>query len=129
MRVRLPIYDRLQKISERSVEDLQSNENSIKRKLVIHIQDGQSFSERSNTFVYYSFRLEDYYTKTARGSSPIWSHYKMIDTIYDTDMKNFLRKNELQFTVFDDSVMVNDEKGNDIIGSASISLLPLLEGK
>jgi hypothetical protein len=73
--------------------------------------------------------LEDYYTKTSKGNSPNWNHFKMIDVLYDTDLKNYLRKNELEFTLFDDNVILYDDKSSDVVGSASISLIPLLEGK
>jgi len=53
----------------------------------------------------------------------------MIDVLYDTDLKNYLRKNELEFTLFDDNVILYDDKSSDVVGSASISLIPLLEGK
>lgn len=53
----------------------------------------------------------------------------MLEIRYDNDFKNYLRKNEIEFTVFDDNVLVMDEKSSDVVGSAVISLLPLLEGK
>ena len=53
----------------------------------------------------------------------------MLEVNYDTDFKNYLRKNELEFTVFDDNVLVTDDNNSDVVGSAVISFLPLLEGK
>lgn len=52
----------------------------------------------------------------------------MLDVVYDNDMKNYLRKTQLEFTVFDDNA-IGDEKDSDVIGTAAVSLLPLLEGR
>lgn len=73
--------------------------------------------------------MEDYYTKASKGNSPAWNHIKMLEVNYDTDFKNYFRKNELEFTVFDDNVLVTDDNNSDVVGSAVISFLPLLEGK
>ena len=70
-------------------------EGAEKRRLIIHIEEGKGFHELANTFVYYPFRLEDYYTKTYKGANPVWNHYKSIDLMYNDDIKNYLRKNEL----------------------------------
>ena len=53
----------------------------------------------------------------------------MLEINYDTDFKNYIKKNELEFIVFDDNVLVTDNQNSDVVGSAVISLLPLLEGK
>ncbi len=53
----------------------------------------------------------------------------MMEINYDTDFKNYLRKGELQFIVFDDNVLVMDDKNMDVVGNAVLYLAPLLEGK
>jgi hypothetical protein len=73
--------------------------------------------------------MEDYYSKTAKGTAPNWSYIQLLEINYDNDFKNFLRKNELEFIVFDDSIQLQDDRDSDVLGSTSVSLLPLLEGK
>lgn len=89
--MRLPIFDQLQSIHE--IEQFVSNEEAPSRKLIIQIQEGRGFQQNSNTFVYYPFRLEDYYTKTFKGSNPAWNYHKLIELNYNNDLKNYLRKN------------------------------------
>ena len=71
--------------------------------------------------------MEDYYTKTFRGSNPVWNHHKSLELKYNTDLKNYLRKNELELIVLDDSIVsTNGSDGSDLLGNAYVSLLPLL---
>lgn len=70
-----------------------STEEAVARKLIIQVEEGRGFSPNSNTFVYFSFRLEDYYSKTFKGSTPAWNYYKTIELKYNNDLKNYLRKN------------------------------------
>jgi len=70
--------------------------------------------------------MEDYYTRAIKGAIPNWDYLKLLDISYDNDFKNYLRKSELEFTVFDDNVVIQDERNSDVVGSAVISLLPLL---
>ena len=72
---------------------IESTERSESRRLIIHIEEGRGFTDKANTFVYYPFRLEDYYTKTYKGANPVWNHHKSIDLKYNEDLKNYLRKN------------------------------------
>jgi hypothetical protein len=51
--------------------------------MIVQIEEGYHFSPAGNLFVYYPFRLEDYYTKTSKGPQPKWGHYKMIDVSYN----------------------------------------------
>jgi hypothetical protein len=96
---------------------------------VIQIDEGRGFGDKANTFVYFPFRLEDHYTRASKGNSPNWSYIKMLEVNYDSDLKNYLRKGEIEFVVFDDNVVVMDDKNIDVVGSAILTLSPLLEGK
>ena len=40
-----------------------------------------------------------------------------------------MRKNELEFVVLDDNAVIAKEGDSDVIGTASISLVPLLENR
>jgi hypothetical protein len=72
-----------------------SSQDAALRRLVIQIDEGRGFGDKSNTFVYYPFRLEDHYTRAAKGNSPNWNHIKLLEIAYDNDFKNYLRKNEI----------------------------------
>jgi hypothetical protein len=125
MRMRLPIYDQVQKIKEGSGSVFEGKEEVAARRLVIQIDEGRGFGDKSNTFIYYPFRLEDYYTRPSKGNNPNWNHIKMMEVNYDSDFKNYLRKGELEFVVFDDNAVAVDDRNLDL-GSACISLAPLL---
>lgn len=58
MRMRLPIYDQLQRLKDNLGQSLESGaQETLLRRLVIQINEGSGFGEKSNTFVYYPFRL------------------------------------------------------------------------
>ena len=79
MRLRLPIFDRLQKLKDNVGQSLEGgSQDSVLRRLVIQIDEGRGFGDKSNTFVYFSFRLEDHYTRTAKGNSPNWNFNKLL---------------------------------------------------
>ncbi len=93
MRMRLPIFDQIQKLKEigNSLDD--NHEETAVRRLVIQVDEGKGFGEKSNTFVYFPFRLEDFYTRTAKGNNPNWNYIKLLELNYDSDLKNYLKKN------------------------------------
>ena len=74
----MPIYEQTQKLKEGTSSAFEAKEEAPVKRLVIQIQEGRGFGEKSNTFVYYPFRLEDYYTKTSKGNNPHWDHTKML---------------------------------------------------
>lgn len=78
MRMRMPIYDQAQRVREGTGSVFENKEETAIRRLVIQIDEGRGFGDKSNTFVYYPFRLEDHYTRTARGNNPAWNHIKML---------------------------------------------------
>ena len=79
MRLRLPIFDQLQRLKDNSGQSLEGgSQDSVLRRLVIQIDEGRGFGDKSNTFVYFSFRLEDHYTRTAKGNSPNWNFIKLL---------------------------------------------------
>ena len=51
----------------------------------------------------------------------------MIDVIFNEDLKNYLKKNELEFTLFDDNAALYEDKYNDVIGSGSLPLISLVD--
>lgn len=51
----------------------------------------------------------------------------MVDVVYNEEFKNYLRKNELEFTVFDDNAVLYDQKDTDVLGSGVIALFQLLD--
>lgn len=51
----------------------------------------------------------------------------MIDVVFNEDFKNYLRKNLLQFTIFDDNAVLYDDKDTDVVGNASLPLLSLVD--
>lgn len=94
MRLRLPIFDQLQKMKEVGNQGMEGgSQESVLRRLVIQVDEGRGFGDKSNTFVYFPFRLEDHYTRTAKGNNPNWNHIKLLEVNYDNDFKNYLRKN------------------------------------
>ena len=48
---------------------------------------------------------------------------------YNDDLKNYIRKNDIEFVVFDDNALMGSDKSSDVVGTASISLISLLESK
>jgi hypothetical protein len=79
MRMRLPIFDQLQKLKDNIGQSVEgSAQDTVLRRLVIQIDEGRGFGDKSNTFIYYPFRLEDHYTRTAKGNSPNWSYIKLL---------------------------------------------------
>ena len=56
MRMRLPIYEQLQRVNEIG-QLIETEEDAPTRRLIIQIQEGRGFNEKANTFVYYPFRL------------------------------------------------------------------------
>lgn len=58
MRLRLPIFDQLQKLKDNLGQSLEGGaQETVLRRLVIQIDEGRGFGDKSNTFVYYPFRL------------------------------------------------------------------------
>ena len=58
MRLRLPIFDQLQKLKDNVGQSLEGgSQNAVLRRLVIQIDEGRGFGDKSNTFVYFPFRL------------------------------------------------------------------------
>lgn len=126
MRMRLPIYEQASHILSQPLS-MAEEKDTPKRKLIVQIEEGAGFSPQSNLFVYYPFRMEDYYTKTEKGPQPKWGHYKMLEVVYNEDFKNYLRKNDLELTVFDDNANLYDDKDSDVVGTAALPLATLVE--
>jgi Ca2+-dependent lipid-binding protein len=73
--------------------------------------------------------LEDYYSRVVKGSNPVWNYFAAIDLLYNDDLKDYLRRNDLQLVVLDDNAVISGEGDADVVGSARVSLAPLLENK
>lgn len=128
MRMRVPLSDQFKEYKKMSMISGPSEDQQLgeAKKLVINISQGRGFRSTSNSFVYYSVRMTDYYTNTHPGTNPIWDHWNIIDVLYNQDFKNYLRNGEVEFTVLDDNAPLNDNEESDLIGTTKIPLTALL---
>lgn len=79
-----------------------------KRTLLFHVVSAKGIKANSNSFVYYSIQLKDYFTNTSPGQNPVWNHWNILDINFNNDFKNYVRKQQVEIIVMDDNAPLND---------------------
>lgn len=133
-RMRHPIIEALRWYREKneliSEKQLDTNEHFLDptittRKIVINVLKAHGMDPRSSTFVYYKFfNIKDTYTSTVPGKEPNYDSLHTHDVPYNESLRNYLKRESIEFLVFDDSIPYRSPEGdrsnipNDIVGVA-----------
>ncbi|EGR32196.1 hypothetical protein IMG5_092630 [Ichthyophthirius multifiliis] len=142
-RMRFPISKSVQWAQEKlklNIEQIQKSEDVdmyqdfLKKKLVIKVDKGVEMPANQSLFVYFQLNGKDYVSPTQIGPSPDWQWEVQIDVIVDENFRQLLKNDFLHFTVFNDSVPIEDkeeedEDNKDVVGQGKMSLKALLEGE
>ena len=106
----------------------------MKKRLIIKVDKGINMPANSLLFVYYQIYGKDYVSPTQIGPQPEWQWEVSIDIVVDENFRQFLKNDSVKFTVFNDSIPIEDkleedDNNEDVVGSGLMSLKGLLEGE
>lgn len=132
MKTRLPIYRDLVNYNmmhrgptDGAMAAYDSKYLNTERTLNIKICNGYGFSAYSRTFVSYKFLSQlDTITKIVEGANPLYDQTTQHSLVYTHGVRDFIRKDRIEFTVYDDSVPYKQNMGalsdgtlRDVVGS------------
>ncbi|KRX02670.1 C2 domain [Pseudocohnilembus persalinus] len=116
-----------QRYKQLEAEQRQENVEQKERKLTIVIEQGIQLPANSNSFVYYQFNGEDFYSQTQFGENPRWDFHQQHIVNYNNDFIAFLKRESLKIIIFDDSQNIYSHDQTDIIGTVNVELESLIK--